>query len=130
MGPRWSVAFLLCIHALLLGWLGWVTSPNRTEVGHMGATVYFWKTLRFDVFNVNPPLTRIVAGLPVGMSRPNYDWDYYSSRPQDRPLAPGSGPAAVARRLPSSMARAQHRCRGAPRPTSTEGRPSSWTRTV
>ena len=50
----------------------------------MTAAVYFWHTLRFDVFNVNPPLTRIVTGLPVVLCDPKYDWDSYSSRPQDR----------------------------------------------
>jgi hypothetical protein len=36
------------------------------------------------VFRVNPPLTRIVSGVPVVLCRPNYDWSGYSSRPQDR----------------------------------------------
>ena len=84
MVRRWSVALLLAIHALLVGWIGWGACPNKTEVGHMGAAVYFWHTLRFDVFNVNPPLTRMVSGLPVVLCDPKYDWDCYSSRPQDR----------------------------------------------
>ena len=50
----------------------------------MGAAVYFWHTLRFDVFCVNPPLTRMICGLPVALCNPKYDWDSYSSRPQDR----------------------------------------------
>jgi hypothetical protein len=58
--------------------------PNKTEVGHMAAAVYFWKTLRFDVFHVNPPMTRIVSGLPIILCDPKYNWDCYSPRPQDR----------------------------------------------
>jgi hypothetical protein len=59
-------------------------SPNKTEVGHIAASVYFWHTLRCDVFHVNPPLTRIIAGLPVVLCGPGCDWNSYSSRPQDR----------------------------------------------
>lgn len=50
----------------------------------MAATAYLWQTLRFDVFHVNPPLVRAVSGLPVAVCRPRYDWEHYSSRPQDR----------------------------------------------
>jgi hypothetical protein len=75
---------LLLSQSLLIGWTDWGTCPNKTEIGHMGASAYLWHTLRFDVFHVNPPLTRIVGGLPVALYHPNYDWDFYSSRPQDR----------------------------------------------
>lgn len=85
MRSRLPVLLLLGIQGSLLGWNDWTTSPNRTEVGHMAATVYFWHTLRFDVFHVNPPLTRFVSGLPVILCRPQHNWDDYSSRPQDRP---------------------------------------------
>ena len=81
---RWIVVLLLGTNALLVGWVGWATSPNKTETGHMAATVYFWHTLRFDVFHVNPPLTRMVSGLPVSLCQPKYDWSYYSPKPQTR----------------------------------------------
>ncbi|MGO9107938.1 MAG: hypothetical protein ACLP9L_01785 [Thermoguttaceae bacterium] len=84
MRGRSSVALLLGIQALLIGWTGWGACPNNIEVGHMGAAVYFWHTLRFDVFNVNPPLTRIICGLPVVLCQPKDDWEFYSPRPQDR----------------------------------------------
>lgn len=84
MIPKQIVALLLSIHALLVGWIGWGMCPNKTEVGHMAASVYFWHTLRFDVFRVNPPLTRMAIALPVVLCDPKYDWDCYSSRPQDR----------------------------------------------
>ena len=44
--PKNSPAFrvitivLLLVQALLLANLSWSTSPNRTEVGHIGAAVY------------------------------------------------------------------------------------------
>ena len=81
---RWIVTLSLLAHAVLVGWMGWATSPNKTETGHMAATAYLWQTRRFDVFHVNPPLTRAISGLPVAMCRPEYDWDQYSSQPQNR----------------------------------------------
>ena len=84
MVRRWSVALLLSTQALLIGWSGWVMCPNKTEAGHMGAAVYWWHTFSFDVFHVNPPLTRMISGLPVVLCDPKYDWDCYSSQPQDR----------------------------------------------
>jgi 4-amino-4-deoxy-L-arabinose transferase-like glycosyltransferase len=76
--------FLFIVQILLLILLSYQTSLNRTEVGHVGAAVYFYKTFRFDVFHVNPPLTRYVVGLPILLTSPNYDWKSYSPRPQDR----------------------------------------------
>jgi hypothetical protein len=35
------MVLLLIVQALLLGYLSWSTSPNRTEIGHLGASVYF-----------------------------------------------------------------------------------------
>ncbi len=81
---RLIIAVFLTIQAVLLLNLNWMTSVNRTELGHIGAAVYFWKTGRFDLFCVNPPLTRILCGLPVFLAKPNYDWELYSPRPQDR----------------------------------------------
>ena len=79
------LAVLLLIQISLLVSLSWVTSPNRTEVGHIGAAVYFWHTREFDVFHVNPPLTRIIAGMPIALfCNPKHDWNFYSPRPQDR----------------------------------------------
>ena len=85
MFHRWGVAVALFIQAAAVAWIGWGSCPSKVEVGHMAAAVYFWRTLRFDVFHVNPPLTRIISGLPVVLCGPDYDWDLYSSRPQDRP---------------------------------------------
>jgi hypothetical protein len=75
---------LLVVNALLLTWTSWSNSLGRTEVGHLGSAVYFWKTLRFDVFHVNPPLTRVLISLPIAACRPNTDLKSYSPRPLDR----------------------------------------------
>ncbi|MGO8747045.1 MAG: hypothetical protein ACLQNE_13740 [Thermoguttaceae bacterium] len=102
MFQRWGVAVALFIHASAVAWIGWGACPSKVEVGHMAAAVYFWRTLRFDVFHVNPPLTRIISGLPVVQCGPNYDWDFYSSRPQDRPEW-GMGTAFVAANSPENV---------------------------
>ena len=76
---------LLFIQASLLAYLSWSTAPNRTEVGHLGAAVYLWHTGKLDVFHVNPPLVRVIAGAPIALfCKPHYDWTGYSPRPQDR----------------------------------------------
>jgi hypothetical protein len=75
---------VLIFQLVLLCILSYQTSLNRTETGHVGASIYFYKTFRFDVFHVNPPLTRAVVGLPIVLSSPEYDWKSYSPRPQDR----------------------------------------------
>jgi len=75
----------LCLsQTILLLILSWQTSLNRTEVGHLGAAVYFYHTGQFDVFHVNPPLTRIISGGPILLAAPSFDWKTYSPRPQDR----------------------------------------------
>jgi hypothetical protein len=82
--PTVVLTFLLGLQGSLLIILNYQTSLNRTEAGHVGAAVYFYKTFRFDIFHVNPPLTRYVVGLPISLTSPNYDWKSYSPRPQDR----------------------------------------------
>ena len=79
-----AVIAMLLLQGILLAYLNWSTSLNRTEIGHLGAAVYFWKTGRFDVFHVNPPLTRMIDGIPIVLAAPEYDWKSYSPRPQDR----------------------------------------------
>ena len=85
--PRYTIVLLillLMIQSHLFAALSWRTSLNRTESGHIGASIYLYKTFRFDVFHVNPPLTRTTVGLPILLSSPKYDWKSYSPRPQDR----------------------------------------------
>jgi hypothetical protein len=76
--------FLFILQVILLVLLSYQTCFNRTEVGHVGAAVYFYKAFRYDVFHVNPPFTRYIVGLPIICTNPKYDWRSYSHRPQDR----------------------------------------------
>lgn len=84
MTVRTGKIALLTIQAILLIGLNWTASCNRTEHGHIGAAVYFWHTGRFDIFCVNPPLTRIISGVPILLANPNYDWKTYSPRRRQR----------------------------------------------
>jgi len=83
-GHRTVLVSLLVVHAALLAWIGWQTSPNRTEVGQMAAGLYTWHTLRFDVFHVNPPLVRAAATLPAALCSPEVDFSAYSPLPRQR----------------------------------------------
>ncbi len=69
--------------SLLLG-LNWQTSPNRTEEGHLGAAVYLWQSGRFDVFCVNPPLTRFLTGIPIKLNHRDEDLTQYAVQPLNR----------------------------------------------
>jgi hypothetical protein len=79
------IVLLLFIQTVLLVYLSWATSPNRTEIGHLGAAAYFWNTGKFDVFHVNPPLIRMIAGSPVFLfCNPKYNAKPYSPFPEKR----------------------------------------------
>ncbi len=85
VGINTIVGGLVSLQALMLIVLSWHTSLNRTEVGHLGAVVYFWNTGNFDVFHVNPPLSRIIAGTPIALlCNPEHDWKSYSPKPENR----------------------------------------------
>ena len=79
-----TLLIILFIQISLFGLLACKTSTNITEGGHVGSAIYLYKTFRFDVFHVNPPLTRYFVGLPILLSAPECDWKSYSPRPQDR----------------------------------------------
>ncbi len=78
------VGALLVVHAGMLGFLSCRTSPSLMESAHMAAGLYTWNTLKFDVFDVNPPLVRVLATAPVVMCDPQYDWKLYSPLASDR----------------------------------------------
>jgi hypothetical protein len=81
---RSPVILLLTAHAVLLGWTSWTKCLGRAETGHLAAAVYFWRMNRFDVFHVNPPLTRMIVSIPVALCNPTLDFSSYSPQPEDR----------------------------------------------
>lgn len=81
--PLWVLA--LIVQAFLLLRLDWTTSPNRTELGHMAASLRLWETGEHDLFHVNPPFLRYFIGPIVAkVVGPNTDWSDYSSDPLAR----------------------------------------------
>ncbi len=76
---------LLAIHAALLAWGAWVHSPTLNEPGHLAAGVSYWEFGRFDVYRVNPPLSRLVAALPVVAAGCKTDWNSFYEGAGARP---------------------------------------------
>ncbi|HMO83603.1 MAG TPA: hypothetical protein PKC18_01650 [Lacipirellulaceae bacterium] len=71
---RRAVVGLLLVHSALLAYSAYVHSPTLNEPGHLVAGLSHWKFGRFDVYNVNPPLVKMVAALPVMAVGYNEDW--------------------------------------------------------
>jgi hypothetical protein len=78
------ILLLLSVHAGLLAWIDWHTSPSLTEAAHMAAGLYTWHTQNCDVYCVNPPLVRAFATIPVLAANPEYDFAAYSPNFRDR----------------------------------------------
>jgi len=79
------VAALLIIQTLLLSYSGYIHSPIWDEPGHMVAGLSNWRFGRFDVYNVNPPVVRMVAALPVVALGYFEDWSSFYEGPGARP---------------------------------------------
>lgn len=75
----------LLVQAALLVRLDWTTSPNRTELGHMAASLRLYETQEYDLFHVNPPGLRFLVGPIVANTvTPITDWSDYSPYPLKR----------------------------------------------
>ncbi len=79
-----AVATPVFIHVCLVGWGAYIHSPNLDEVGHLPAGVSHWEFWEFDLYRVNPPLVRVVAGLPVYLMGLDFDWRFYGEAPGAR----------------------------------------------
>ena len=87
--PRlvWGVVVtLLTIHAGLLAYAATTHSPTLNEPGHLVAGLSNWKFGRFELYRVNPPLTRTVAALPVIAAGYEEDWGGFYEGPGARPV--------------------------------------------
>ncbi len=65
---RFLLAFVLAIQAGLLAYLAVSDSPTVDEPGHLAAVCHYWETGEFDVYRVNPPLVKLIVGLPVHLA--------------------------------------------------------------
>lgn len=83
-----AVASLLSVHAALLAYAATCHSPTLNEPGHLVAGLAVWEFGRFEVDRVNPPLTRLVAALPVIAAGYKADWSQFVEGPGARPELP------------------------------------------
>ena len=87
-----AVITLLAIHAGLLAYSATTHSPTMNEPGHLVAGLSYWEFGRFEVYRVNPPLTRLIAALPVMAAGYEADWSSFYEGPGARPeFTLGSG---------------------------------------
>jgi len=64
------VLLLLTTHATLLAYAATRHSPTYNEPGHLVAGISHWQFGRFELYRVNPPLSHMVAALPVLAAEP------------------------------------------------------------
>ena len=66
---KWMTLAIATFGGILAAWRAMSDSPTLDEVGHLPAGTYIWEFGRFDVYRVNPPLVRMLAGVPVIATR-------------------------------------------------------------
>lgn len=69
-----SLAALMLVHTALLAWSAWQHSPTNDEIAYLPAGISHWQFGRFELAAVNPPLTRLLAAIPVLFASPKTDW--------------------------------------------------------
>jgi Dolichyl-phosphate-mannose-protein mannosyltransferase len=96
------LASLLVLQAALAISSSWRNSPCYDEVGHFAAGLHHWETGTFDLYRVNPPLSRLVATLPLRLAGVRTPGPVTDTAPPSRPeFALGSKFIAV--RGPEAM---------------------------
>jgi len=78
------IAVILLLHVLLLGYSAVRHTPVVDEVGHLPAGLSHWGLQRFDLYNVNPPIVRIVATLPLHLMDVPIGFAGYQVLPEHR----------------------------------------------
>jgi 4-amino-4-deoxy-L-arabinose transferase-like glycosyltransferase len=79
------IAFgIILAHVALLGWIAYRDSPVHDETAHLAAGVSHWRYGRFEIYNVNPPLVRMLAALPVLGAGCEEDWSSFAGSSTDR----------------------------------------------
>ncbi len=84
-GRVWAAAlFLLAVHAVLLAYSATRHSPTLNEPAHLVAGLRIWRFGRYELYRVNPPMTKMIAALPVLAAGCEEDWrrmyDYPGAR--------------------------------------------------
>lgn len=81
---HWSAIAIVVLHVVLLCCGAWIHSPTYDELPHLVAGLSHWRLGRFDLYRVNPPLTRLVAALPVLMVGACTPWTRFDDKPGAR----------------------------------------------
>ena len=71
----------------MLLWANYRHTPVASEMAHLVAGISHLKLNRYDLLNVNPPLIRSIAALPVVALEPQCDWVQYDSNRDQRGLS-------------------------------------------
>lgn len=77
--------FATAIHVALLLNRPVSNFPSVDEVAHLPSAVAHWKFEKFDMYRVNPPLTRMLCGIPALIEDTPYEWSLYSEDVGERP---------------------------------------------
>jgi len=80
----WLAFTLLCVHAALLTWGAWRHSPTVDEVSYLPAGMQHWSTGEYSLARVSPPLTRLIAALPLLVTDTQTDWRSLETVPGTR----------------------------------------------
>ena len=82
---RGVAAVLLILHAALIAGLAHRQAPTLDEAGHLAAGLSYWRLGTFELYRVNPPLTRLIASAPSHLRNVEMDWSEFISGPTVRP---------------------------------------------
>jgi len=71
---RPAIVALLAAQGMLLAHSASLIAPTFNEPAHLVAGLSIWRFGRFDLYQVNPPLTHLWAAVPVALSGYDEDW--------------------------------------------------------
>ena len=72
------------LHTVLVGWSAWRHSPTEDEIAHLPAGLCIWNYGATHLYNVNPPLVRTLAAVPVLLTDYELDLTRYINNPAYR----------------------------------------------
>lgn len=81
----WLAGLLLVCHVVVVVNLAWQWAPTPDEFAHIAGGLLIWESGRYDLYTVNPPLTRMVAAFPAFMMKPVRGWAGFDYKVEDRP---------------------------------------------
>lgn len=83
--PRLLLALLLLLPVTVLVYQATTRSVVVDEIGHLPAIVSQSKFLRFDLYRVNPPLSRWLMSIACSKNISLFNWSHYSDEVGKRP---------------------------------------------